>query len=164
ELGRTAADRKGLLSEISVLRGVRGELEEELALARRQSAESERKRAGAEEEQTRADMAEKALAAEVERVGAALARATSRESSLTLSRLQALAELDASRAALGRVFEELEGLRTRQDRELERLRSELQGVHTELARLTSLKVFRYSAPLRAVYRRLLVLRRSCGGR
>lgn len=100
EVRRGSAQREGLLAELATLRAGRQELEES---ARRES----RKLA-------RAEGAEKALAVELERVEGALARANRRESSLVLSRLQALAELDASRAELGRIFEELESLRARE--------------------------------------------------
>jgi polysaccharide pyruvyl transferase WcaK-like protein len=162
ELARVTEERSGLLSDLAASRSARDSLEAELRSARERSERSEQERLRADEERSRAESAAKVLGSELERLRSSLARTSSREARLSSSRFQALAELKESRADLEKATRELEFLRADRQDELLRLRDQLQALHSELSRMTDLRVFRYSAPFRAIYRTLRRLVRSSG--
>lgn len=154
---RLLAERSGLLSDLETLRASGESLEADLRTEREHSDQESRR---ADEERARAENASKAWASELERVRSSLARSSEREARLSTSRFQALAELEEAQVGLEAATRDLEFLRTRGQDELQRLRDDLQALHSELLRMSRLKVFRYSAPLRAIYRTLRRLGRG----
>jgi len=173
DLSDATEERSGLFSDLAAsrsaqdsleaeLRSAQDSLEAELRSARERSERSEQERLRVDEERSRAESAAKVLVSELERLRSSLARTSSREARLSSSRFQALAELKESRADFEKAARELEFLRADRQDELQRLRDQLQALHSELSQMTDLKVFRYSAPFRAIYRTLRRLVRSSG--
>jgi hypothetical protein len=152
-------ERSRLLSDLAASATARDSLEADLRSARERSEQESRR---ADEEHLRAENAAKLIGSELDRVRSSLAQASSREARLSISRFQALDELKQSRIDLEKAIRELEDLRADRQEELHRLRGELHSLHSELSRMAGLKVFRYSAPLRAIYGRLRRLVRSSG--
>ena len=162
ESARLAGEIARATEDLGASRRTQENLEAEFRSARERSELSEQERVRAEEERSRAESAAKVLVSELERVRASLARTSAREARLSISRFQALAELSESRAEFEKAVGELELLRADRQDERQRLRGELQALHSELSRMAGLKVFRYSAPFRALYRALRRLARSSG--
>ena len=154
---RLLSERSGLLSDLTALRASQESLEADLRSACEHSDQESRR---ADTERTRTENASKAWASELERVLSSLARSGEREARLSISRFQALADLTEARVGLEGATRELEVLRSQGQAELQRLRDDLQALHSELLRMSRLKVFRYSAPLRAIYRTLRHLGRG----
>ena len=162
ESARLSGEIARATEDLGASRRTQENLEAEFRSARERSELSEQERVRAEEERSRAESAAKVLVSELERVRASLARTSAREARLSISRFQALAELSESRAEFEKAVGELELLRADRQDERQRLRGELQALHSELSRMAGLKVFRYSAPFRALYRALRRLARSSG--
>ena len=156
---RLQGERSRLLFDLAASASARDSLEADLRSGRERSEQESRR---ADEEHSRAENAAKVLMSELERVRSSLARTSLREARLSISRFQALDELKVSRTGLEKATRELETLQADRQEELQRLRVELQALHSELSRMAGLKVFRYSAPLRAIYGRLRRLVRSSG--
>jgi hypothetical protein len=129
----------------------RERLEGELSEAERELRDRDERRMRAEQEKSRAEKASEILQSELERLRAALERVELRETSLRISRDQLLHGRDAG----GPHAADMSGSTA----EGERLRAELARVHAELRQLANLKIFRYSAPLRALYGRFLSVTR-----
>jgi chromosome segregation ATPase len=160
DLAGTVEERDALSAELAALRNTTELLGEQLRSAREGIRSSEEIRTQAEAELARANAATEVLAGELTRLRSSLRHASEQESNLVISRAQALAELKASRGELEAMFRELEAVRVDREAEVARLRADLQNLQSQLHEVTSLKVFRYSAPFRAVYRRLLRLVRG----
>lgn len=162
ELARVSGERDTLISDLAASATARDRMEAELRAARERSERSEQERLRADEESSRAERAARVLVSELERVRSSLARTSAREARLSSSRFQALDELKESRTDLEKAARELELLRADRQDEVQRLREELHSLHSELSRMAGLKVFRYSAPFRAMYRALRRLAGSSG--
>jgi chromosome segregation ATPase len=141
-------EKEKLVGEITSERARRAAGEREAAA---RLSESVAKRLRAEQKTAQAETAAAILESEVQRLEAALERLGRSEARLRISRAALLDQLEGGRAAVARGTAGL-------PEEVKRLRAELARVHAELSQLSNLKIFRYSAPLRAVYGRLLALR------